>query len=106
MIDTYLNQQIQIQAVASYNAYGKPVQGTASTIKARFVEKEEILKDDNGQEFKSDAQLWVLPTQTLDLNHLVIYETLKYRIAKIETRRAFEGIKDHKKAYLVRVKNG
>lgn len=104
-INNYLNQIISIKSKTGFNAYGKPTVGTASNIQCRIVEKTSLLTDENGKEYQSDIQLWVLPTQALTLEDLVTYNSITYRIAKIDHERGLSGSIDHKKAYLVKAKN-
>lgn len=101
-IDTYTNQAVQIKSKTGFDKYGKPTTGTASSIRARFVEKPKLFKDANGHEYMTDAELWVLPTQTINLEDVVVVSSVNYKVSKIENRRDISGDIDHKKAYLTK----
>lgn len=103
-IDTYLNQQVQIKSKTGFDKYGKPTTGSASTIEARFLEKQNIFKDDNGKEYTTDAELWILPTQTITLEDVITVNSINYKVARIDARRDINGSIDHRKAFLIKTK--
>ena len=103
-IAIYLNQSVVLKLHTGFDVHGKRSLGSANTIEARFVEKEEMLKDQNGNEFRSDAQMWVLPEQSIDLEDEVAYGGSNYKAVKIEMRRGLTGSVDHKKVYLKKTK--
>jgi len=101
-VNRYLNQTVTIKSRTGYDAYGKPTKGSTSTIEARIQEKTNRLIDDKGQQFRTDAELWLKPTQTIALDDVVTFESTTYKVVRIDTKRGFTGNKDHKKVYLVK----
>lgn len=93
---------MQVRAKNGFDKYGRPTLGASSTIRARFVEKSKLMKNEQGEEYMTDAELWLLPTQTINLEDTVIYSSTNYKVAKIEVRRDVNGDVDHKKAFLIK----
>jgi len=103
-IDTYLNQQVTRKAKSGTDKFGKTTVGASETIEARYQEKAKRLVDDNGKEYLADAELWVKPTQTIELEDLITVSSVNYKVVRVDTKRGFTGSVDHKKAYLKRTK--
>ena len=101
-INRYLNQTVTIKSRTGYDAYGKPTVSSASTIEARIQEKTNSLVDDNGQEFLTDAELWVKPAQTIAVDDVITFDGNAYKVVRVDTKRTFTGTIDHKKVYLVK----
>ena len=103
-IDSYLNQTVTLKAKSSVDKFGKTVVATGVSIESRFQEKIKRLVDDNGKEYLADAELWVKPTQTINLDDLITVSSVNYKVVRIDTKRGLTGSIDHKKAYLKRTK--
>lgn len=104
MIDTYLNQQVQRKAKGSFDDFGKPVLGSSSTIQARFVAGTKRVKKADGSEYIIDAELWIKPDQTMNLDDVIVYESINYKVVNIYSPRWLNWEKSHKKVELVRTK--
>lgn len=103
MIATYLNQTVTHKPTASqYDAFGKPTSPTSTSIKARLQEGTKRVYTQGAQELQADAELWVLPTQTLSLNDRIEYDGSKYRVVRVDTKRTITGSPNHRKALLVK----
>jgi len=103
-IDTYLNQTVTRKAKSSVDKFGKTVVATGVSIEARFQEKIKRLVDDNGKEYLADAELWIKPTQSMDLDDIITVSSVNYKVVRIDTKRGLTGSIDHKKVYLKRTK--
>lgn len=101
-IATYLNQTVTLLGKTSYDKYGKPVVGAGSSIPARLQETTRRIVTGKQQELGIDAELWVLPTQTLNVDDQIQYESVTYKVVKVDTKRGFTGSANHKKALLIK----
>lgn len=104
MIASYLNQTVQRYPKSGYDTYGKPTLGTAEDVKARFQEKQRRAMNDKGVEFLTDAELWLLPSQDMALDDVVVFEEVRYKVVRVDVKRGLTGDADHKKVLLVRTK--
>lgn len=103
-ITTYLNTTVTRKPKSTLDKYGAVTTGTAVNIRARIQEKVTRLFDERGIEFLADAELWVKPTETINLEDLITFESNNYKVVRIDTKRGLTGNKDHKKIYLRRTK--
>lgn len=103
-VDTYLNQQVARKAKSGVDKFGKITTSASTTIEARYQEKAKRLVDDNGKEYLADGELWVKPTQTLELEDIITVNSINYKVVRVDTKRGLGGSIDHKKAYLKRTK--
>lgn len=72
------------------NLYGEETltDGTSETVTAAFFRKEDSWAQDNsGLIQEADAVVLVLPTQTLNKNDKIAYDSETYRVDKVITRR-------------------
>lgn len=104
MISNYLNQTVTRNKRTGNDVYGKPIVGENESVKARFQEKQRRAMDEKGQVFLTDAEMWIMPDQELELDDVIQYEGIKYKTARIEIKRGITGNKDHKKVLLVKTK--
>ena len=104
MIDGYLNQIVSRSAKSGYDVYGKPTTKDGEDVKARFQEKQRRAMDDKGVEFLTDAELWIKPDQTMELDDVITYEGIKYKVVRVDVKRGLSGNPDHKKVLLVKTK--
>lgn len=103
-IDAYLNQRVSRKAKSGVDKFGKVTTSAAATIEARFQEKAKRLVDEQGKEYLADAELWVKPSQTLELEDVITVNSINYKVVRVDTKRGLTGGIDHKKAYLKRTK--
>lgn len=103
-IATYLNQQVTRKPKSGFDKFGKPTTGTSETIYARFQESAEPYIDENGKEYILDAQLWIKPSQAMQLEDVIEVDSVNYKVVGVFTKRGFTGAIDHKKVYLKRTK--
>ena len=104
-VASFLNQTVQRKAKSGHDAYGKVQIGSAANIEARFQESHERAFDDNGKEYEVDAELWVKPTQTINLEDIIIVSSANYRVVKTSIHRDVTGRVHHKKALLVKTES-
>jgi hypothetical protein len=99
----YLNQQITIRTIQSYDEYGSPTFGAPRIERARFEDERDIVQENNGTEVASDGRFWVLPSVAVDYGDQVNYGGVLYRVIKV-----YHGFKridnHHKKLYVQRWK--
>lgn len=103
-IGSYLNQPVQYKSRTGFDKYGKPVTASAVTIRVRIQGSTKRLVDVNGKEYNADAEMWALPTQSLKLDDIITWEGNNYKVSKIDTKVWVTGTKNHKKAFLVMVR--
>ena len=101
-IQSYLNQTITKKVTASYDVYGKPVPTTPVCIQCRIQSSSKRLYTKEGTEFTADVELWVKPTERLDLDDVLTWEGADYKVVKLDVKKGLTGATNHKKAYLVR----
>lgn len=104
MINTYLNQQVSLKVKSSLDDFGKPVLGSPATIEVRFVSGTKRRKNPDGSVYIIDAEMWTLPSQTLNLDDVIVYENTNYKVINVYSPRWANGAIGHKKAELVRTK--
>jgi hypothetical protein len=103
-INNYLNQSVTLKQKSGFSLEGKPTLSVGTTIKARFQDKQKRLVDDVGNEYFTDAEVWLKPTQTINLDDVVVYGSVSYKVVQIDTKRGLNGQIDHKKALVVKTK--
>lgn len=101
-ISNYLNQTVTLLGKSSYDKYGKPVVGAGISIAARLQETTRRIVTGKQQELGVDAELWVLPAQTIEVDDQIQYEGITYKVVKVDTKRGFTGSANHKKALLIK----
>ena len=103
-INSLLNQQISIVTKTGYNAYGREVVGTATTVQARFQRntKQKLLP--NGSLITIEATVYVPSDTTVAIDDKVTYSDTDYKVFGIYT--AIDGVGDtnHLKLELVKWK--
>jgi len=102
-IENYLNQTVSLLGKTSYDKYGKPVVGAGTNIIGRLQETTRRIVTGKQQEIGIDAELWVLPTQTLNIDDQISYNGVTYKVVKVDTKRGFYGSANHKKALLIKM---
>lgn len=103
-INSYLNQTVVLKAKAGFDVEGKPSLGAGSNIQARFQDSKKRLVNNQGNEFITDAEVWLKPNQTIALEDVIIYGGVNYKVVKIETKRWVNGKINHKKAMVIKTK--
>ena len=100
-VQPYLNQIVTKKITASYDVYGTPVPATPQQIKCRIQSSSKRLIGQGGTEFTADAEIWLKPTEPLDIDDVVTWDGEDYKIVKMDTKRGLTGATNHKKGYLV-----
>jgi len=103
-VNNFLNQSVTIKAKSGFTLEGKPNLGSGTGIMARFQDKQTKLFDDKGVEYLTDAEIWVKPTQTINLEDVIVYGGVNYKVVRIDTKRDLDGQIHHKKALVVKTK--
>lgn len=103
-INTYLNQNLEKKIRSGFTLEGKPSLGSAVSFKGRFQDKQTRLVDSNGVEFTTDGEVWMKPDESINLEDYIIYESVNYKVVRIDTKRKFDGEVNHKKALVVKTK--
>lgn len=104
MIENYLNQSVTIKSKTGFDLEGKPTTSAGVAIAARFQHKTKTLRNDQGLEYTVDAELWTKPEQAIALEDVITYESVNYKVVKIDDKRGLNGKTSHKKALLTRTK--
>lgn len=100
-ITPYLNQKVTKKITASYDVYGTPVPALPKTIQCRIQSSSKRLIGAGGTEFTADAEIWVKPTELLDIDDVLTWEGEDYKVVKLDTKKGLTGTTNHKKGYLV-----
>lgn len=103
-INNYLNQTVTLKQKSGFTLEGKPSLSAGVSIMARFQDKQTRLVDDKGNEYVTDAEVWVKPTQTVSLEDVITYGGVNYKVVRIDTKRDLDGQIHHKKALVVKTK--
>lgn len=103
-VTSYLNQSVSWKAKAGFDGYGKPTTSTPVTISCRIQGSTKKLVNEAGDQYVADAEMWVAPTQTLEMDDVIVWESSNYKVVKVEVKKNLSGATNHKKAYLVRTK--
>lgn len=103
-IGPYLNQTATLKGKESYDVYGKPVTSAGVSIRCRIQGSKKRMVGENGQEFVADAEMWVLPGQSISNDDVVTWDSDNYKVVKVETKKNLRGGTDHKKVFLQRTK--
>lgn len=101
-IDAFLNQTATRKPKTGRDGYGKATFGTAETVECRFQQGTFRLTNKDGMEYQADAKMHVKPSQAFNVDDLVTFESVDYRVDRADEKRDVAGIKHHKKLYLVR----
>lgn len=97
----YLNQTVTKKITASYDVYGTPVPAIPVSIPCRIQSSTKRLIGQGGTEFTADAEIWLKPSEPLDIDDIVAWEGEDYKIVKMDTKKGLTGSTHHKKGYLV-----
>lgn len=103
LIDRYTNQEIYKKSTTGYDVYGKEISGTQSLVKCRFHFKQVRKVDKNGQEFLTDAVVWIRPDVTIGLDDIVIYNSIDYKVKGIDAKVGFMGQGEFTKLFVIKV---
>jgi len=104
-IESYIKQFVTrtpVNTSQKFDRYGKPNYSSSETIKVRLRECFKRMVDRDGNNFTIDAEMWLLPTQSLNLEDKITYESEDYKVFKIDIPRKLSGSKNHKKAFLIK----
>jgi hypothetical protein len=104
MIESYLNQSGTLKSKTGFSLEGKPTLSTGTVVACRFQHKTKTLRNDQGVEYTIDAELWLKPDQAVALEDVFVFESVNYKISKIDDKRNLSGNTSHKKALLTRTK--
>lgn len=79
-LQSLLNQTISVYPVNSYDRYGDPVEGAASTYNARFqkVQKSRILA--NGESIVIEGIVYVHGDPAIELNDKITFGGVNYKV--------------------------
>lgn len=103
LIDTYTNQDIYLKSTTGYDVYGKEILASQDTIKCRFHFKQVRKLDKNGQEFLTDGVVWINPDINIELDDVIIYDNIEYKVKGLDIKVSFTGKKEFKKIFVVKV---
>ncbi len=104
-VQSYLNQTVTKKAVASYDVYGKPVVSTPVSLRVRIQNAtKRLVAQNNGVEFVIDAEMWAKPTENIALDDVITWDTVNYKVVRVDTKKGLVGNTDHKKVLLIRTK--
>ncbi len=103
-ITQYLNQIGVKKAKSGYDENGKPTISTGVNFPMRFREKQIKIRDYQGNEYVTDAEVWTEPDEELSLDSIIEYESEQYKVIKKGKPRNFEGKVHHKKFLVIRTK--
>ena len=100
MIDYFLNQEVVRKYGVTYNKYGEAHTANSEAVMCRLHEKKKRIFNDKNEVAFYDAEMWVLPTQAVEVNDLIEYESKTYKVVGVDVKRDFSGNVQHKKALL------
>lgn len=100
-INNYLNQTVNKKVTKEYDVYGTPVAEIPTYIKCRIQSSNKRLVGQGGIEFSADAEMWVKPTERLDIDDIITWESEDYKVVRVDIKKTVTGATNHKKLYLV-----
>lgn len=91
-----LKQQITVTPIDTIDEWGQPTGGTPYTLKCRVSEGAKLVRDDNGNEVVSMAQIYIDKLASVSLTDTITYTdenavTREYRPISIEVKRSLGG---------------
>lgn len=101
-VNNYLNQTASLKQKSGFTVEGKPSLGAGASVRVRFQDKQTRLVDDKGNEYVTDGEIWMKPTQTVNLEDVIVYGSVNYKVVRIDTKRDINGQTHHKKALVVK----
>ena len=97
MISEYLNQSITLKSKSSVNAYNESTY-TNSTIKARFEYKRRMVRNNEGEEVLSTAQVF---TETqVKPDDVLTFDGRDWQVVTVENCVDLDGSVHHYEVYL------
>ena len=100
-IASYLNQTVLRKPRAGKDRYGKVITGASEVIKGRIKGSTKRLIGGSGKEYTVDAELWVKPTQAMQIEDIITWDEKDYKVTHIKEQVGLTGKIDHKKCFLV-----
>ena len=97
LISEYLNQSITLKAKASVNAYNESTY-TSSTIKARFEYKRRMVRNRDGEELLSTAQ--VFTEAQVKPDDVLTFDGRDWQVITVENCVDLEGNVNHYEVFL------
>lgn len=89
MIKRYLNQDATWKCKTGQDGYGQPIFDVGTAIKVRWQGKRQLIRDTQGQEVVSQAEVWLLEDAAPE-DHLV-YAGQEYPIVSVGETVDLEG---------------
>lgn len=102
MISSYLNTTVTRTPKNGLDVHGDSVEGVASEIRARLQDSTKRMRDEKGQEYIVDAELWIMPDQEMEMGDFVTFDAVKYQVVRIDVKRGLNMAVDHQKCLLRR----
>lgn len=100
-IASYLNQTVLRKGRTGKDRYGKITTGSSETIKGRIKGSTRRLIGGDGKEYTVDAELWIKPTQTMNIDDVITWNEKDYKVIHIKEQVGLDGKIDHKKCFLL-----
>lgn len=99
MINGFLNQTVTIKpkAAVAYDKWGKPVPGAPTSAAARVQEVEKRIQTSPDTFVDIKLQLWLAPSQTIESEDLVTWNSTDYRVVQVEKKFDLFGVANHTK---------
>ena len=92
LISEYLNQSVTLKSKASVNAYNEATYAS-STINARFEYKRRMIRNSDGEELMSLAQIFT--TTQVKPDDVIVYESRDWQVVTVEDCVDLEGNVHH-----------
>lgn len=101
-ITEYLNQTLTRKSKTGFDEQGKTSLNSGVNFKGRFREKQKKIIDYKGNEYMTDGEVWTEPNQDMNLDDLIVYSGVNYKVVKIDTPRDLGGEIHHKKIFVIK----
>ena len=98
-----IHQQLSYVYSVTKNRYDDATLTTLyQNIPCRFTSKVQVVKDKNGTDVQTKAEIWLLPEyDDVQEDYQVVYDSTTYIVQAIEKRYNLAGALDHIKLYVV-----
>jgi hypothetical protein len=96
-ITKYLNQELIHKSRTGYDKYGK-LETVDSYIKGRLIYSSIERRGLQAKPLDFDVEVWIEPTQAMQVEDIISYNEVDYRVIQVNEYRNKQGNLHHKKA--------
>lgn len=100
LIDKYLNQTIYLKTTTGHDVYGKEISGAKKGVACRFHPKQVRKLDKDGNEYLTDAVVWIKHDVAVSIDDVITYGTGSYKVNNIDTKIGFNGAPELTKLFV------